>query len=166
MSKKIMAIDVVVVTEKKRSLNVLTVLAALAIIALFVLSGVLAVYVEQNINSQNQSKQIASLKSQIDQLEQLIAPKLVSVGFQYTDNRSDSNSPFLHVSGYVVNVGSAEANNCTIYVTGIESGNITVLNSSALIPSLGAGASEAIDFQFPYYGQALVAYTSYLSWTN
>jgi hypothetical protein len=88
------------------------------------------------------------------------------MGFQYTDNRSDAHAPFLHITGYVVNVGSAKANNCTIHVNAIQSGNTTAIDTTATINPLNAGANETIDLQFPYTGQALEAYTSYLTWTT
>ena len=72
---KIRALDVVVETEKKRSLNIATVLAVLIIVALFVLSGVLAVHVQQNGAIQSKNKQIASLQNQ------LATAQLVSIGF-------------------------------------------------------------------------------------
>jgi Tfp pilus assembly protein PilX len=170
MSDKKNSSNVIVVTEEKRSVSTVHVLLVLVIVALFVLSGVLAVYVQQNINSQNQSKEISSQSKQItilqNQLNQLESPKLISIGIQFTDNRSEPNAPFLRVSDYVVNVGTAEANNCKIYVTATQGENATALNTSAFIPSLEAGAFETIDLQFPYTGQALISYTSYLTWTT
>ena len=147
-------------SEKKRSLNITNVLGAVLIIVLVALSVLLGVYIQQNTTLQNKDNQIASLQNQ------LATPKLVSIGLQYTDNRSDANAPFLHITGYVVNVGSAKANNCTIHVNAVQNGNVTALDTSATITSLDAGAYETIDLQFPYTGQALVAYTSYLAWTN
>lgn len=148
-------------TEKKKSLNIFTVLAAtVAIVALIGLIGVSYVYVRQNSTLQDKNSQIASLQNQ------LTTSKLVNVGLQYTDNRSDTNSPFLQITGYVVNVGNAEANNCTIHVNAEQNGNVTALETSATIPSLAAGAYETINLQFPYTGQALIVYTSYLTWTN
>jgi hypothetical protein len=147
--------------KKKVSRNTVVVaLSALCIVALVGLSASLIVYSQQNSTLQDKNTQIASLQSQLG------APKLVSIGLQYTDNRSDSNAPFLQITGYVVNVGDAQANNCTIHVTAVQDGNITALDTSATITSLDAGAYETIDLQFPYTGQALVAYTSYLAWTN
>jgi uncharacterized protein (UPF0333 family) len=170
MSDKINTSNVIVVTEKKRSVNTVNVLLVLIIVALFVLSGVLAVYLQQNINSQNQSKEINSQSKQItslqSQLNQLDSPKLISIGLKFTDNRSDTNAPFLRVAGYVVNIGAEEANNCTIYVAATQSGNVTALDTSASIPSLGAGTFETIDLQFPYTGQALTSYGSFLTWTK
>jgi hypothetical protein len=92
--------------------------------------------------------------------------KLVITELQYTDNRTDTNAPFLQITGYVDNAGTAKANNCTIHVNAMQSGNVTAIDTSATIPSLDAGASEPIDLQFPYTGQALVAYSSSLTWTN
>ncbi|MGA3290352.1 MAG: hypothetical protein ABSD42_08955 [Candidatus Bathyarchaeia archaeon] len=146
--------------KKTVSLNIVITLTALLIIALIALSGILYVYVQQNSTLQDKNKQIASLQNQ------LATPKLVSIGLQYTDNRSDTNAPFLHITGYVVNVGTAIANNCTIHVTAIQSGNVTALDTSATIPSLEAGKYETINLQFPYTGQALEVYTSGLTWTN
>jgi len=149
-------------TEKKTvSLNIVTVLAALVIVASIALSGILYVYVQQNSTVQDKDNQIASLQNQ------LTAPKLVSIGLQYTDNRSDANAPFLHITGYVVNVGSAKANNCTVYVYAVQSGNVTAFDTTLTIAPIDAGAYEAIDLQFPYTGQALEAYSScQLAWTN
>ncbi len=148
-------------SEKKRSLNITNVLGAVLIIVLVALSVLLGVYIQQNTTLQDKDNQIASLQNQ------LATPKLIIFGLQYTDNRSDANAPFLHITGYVVNVGSAKANNCTIYVNAVQSGNVTAFDTTTTITSLDAGAYEAIDLQFPYTGQALVAYTSpRLAWTN
>jgi hypothetical protein len=135
-------------------------LSALCIVALVGLSASLIVYTQQNSSLQAKDSQIASLQTQLG------TPKLVSIGLNYTDNRSDTNAPFLHITGYVVNVGNAKANNCTIHVNAVQDGNATALDTSATITSLDAGAYETIDLQFPYTGQPLVAYTSYLAWTN
>jgi hypothetical protein len=154
------------VTEKKRSLNTTNVLAAIAIIALFALSVFVGVYIQQNGTLQDKNSQISSLEGQLSQSAADNSPKLVSINFQYIDNRSDTNAPFLQITGYVVNVGDAKANNCTIQVNAEQNGNVTALKTSASIPSLDPGAYEAIDVQFPYTGQALMVYTSTLTWTN
>jgi hypothetical protein len=133
-------------------------LAALAMVALIALVSVSYVYFQQNATIQD-NNQIASLQTQA-------APKLVSIGLNYTDNRADAHSLFLHVTGYAVNVGGAKANNCTIHVNAIQNGNVTAIDTTATINSLDAGAYEQIDLQFPYTGQPLVAYSSYLEWST
>jgi hypothetical protein len=149
--------------QKKTELSKLTiVLACLAIVSLIGLSASLIVYWQQNGALQEKDNQIASLQ------DQLSTPKLVSIGLQYSDNRSNTNAPFLHVTGYVVNVGNAKANNCTIHVNAIQNGHATALDTTAIINPLDADAYEVIDLQFPYTGQALVeaVYSSSLSWTT
>ena len=140
--------------------NLVVALSALCIVALVGLSASLIVYTQQNSSLQAKDNQLAILQTQLG------TPKLVSIGLQYTDNQSNTNAPFLHITGYVVNVGNAKANNCTIHVNAVQDGNATALDTSATITSLDAGAYETIDLQFPYTGQALVAYTSYLTWSN
>jgi len=152
--------DYFMVTEKKRSISTVNALGVLAVIALFVLAVFVGIYIQQNITLQDKNNQITDLQSQ------LATPKLVSIGLQYADNRSDANAPFLHITGYVVNVGSTQANNCTIHVNAVQEGNKTAIDTTATINSLDAGKFEAIDIKFPYSGQALVAYTSYLTWSN
>jgi hypothetical protein len=148
--------------SEKKSLSKGTVaLAAVAMVALIALSAISYVYMQQNSALQDKDKQIADLQSQST------TPKLIIVpDFQYMDDRSDSHSFFLHVTGYVVNVGGAKANNCTIHVNAVQNGNVTAIDTTATIKSVEAGAYEAIDLRFPYTGQALVAYSSYLEWTT
>ena len=149
--------------KKTVSRNIVIILAAIAMVALIGLGASLIVYSQQSSTLKDKDNQITSLQSQLG------TPKLVSFGLQglqYTDNRSNVNAPFLQIKGYAVNVGSAKANNCTIHVTAVQNGNVTVLDTTKTIASLDAGASEVINLQFPYTGQALEAYTSYLSWTN
>ena len=135
-------------------------LTALCIVALIGLSASLIVYTQQSSSIQDKNNQIANLQTQLG------TPKLVSVGMQYTDNRTNPDAPFLQVIGYVVNVGNAQANNCTLHVSAVQVGNVTALDKPATIPSLNAGAYETINLQLPYTGQALEAYSSYLAWTT
>ena len=124
------------------------------------LSALSILYTQQNSILNDKNNQIVSLQKQLNE------PNLESIGFQYTDNRSNTNSPFLQITGYVVNVGSITANNCKVNVKALQDGNITALDTNATINSLNAGAFETINLQFPYTGQALESYTNYLTWTN
>jgi hypothetical protein len=120
----------------------------------------------------NKNTEIQQLNKQINDIQALItnqtlttaAPKLISVGMQYTDNRTDPNSPFLLVTGYVVNSGTGTANDCFIHVSAIQSGNKTAIDDSVSIKALQPGAFEKIDIQFPYSGQPVVAYSANLNW--
>ncbi|HUK85331.1 MAG TPA: hypothetical protein VLU95_05685 [Candidatus Acidoferrum sp.] len=146
--------------KKTVSRNIFFVLASLAMVAIIALGASLIVYSQQSGSLKDKNNQIALLQSQLG------TPKLMSIGLQYTDNRSDTNAPFLRITGYVVNVGSTKANNCTIQVNAVQNGNVTGIDTTKTITSLDAGAYEPIDIQFPYTGDALVAYTSQLAWTN
>jgi hypothetical protein len=149
------------VSQKKTvSRNIVFVLSAVAMVALIALGASLIIYEQQSNSLKDKDAQIADLQNNSG------APKLVSIGLNYTDDRSNANAPFLHITGFVVNVGSSKANNCTVHVNAEQSGNVTALDTIKTITSLDAGAHESIDIQFPYTGTALEAYTSYLAWTN
>jgi hypothetical protein len=148
--------------QKKKTSNVTNVLAIACIVSLIFLSASLIFYSQQTSNVVNKNNQIASLQNKLTATK----PNLISISLQYTDNRSNTNTPFLQISGYVVNVGNGQANNCTIHITAYRDGNVTALDTSATIPSLDAGADETINVQFPYTGQPLGFYNSYLTWTN
>ena len=148
-------------TSKKPSL-VFNGLAIACLVALIILSGSLIVYTQQNASLKDKINQITGLQNQLTEQ----TPKLISIDFQYSNNASGTNAAFLQVTGYVANVGNAEANNCTIHVTALQGGNVTAIDTSATINSLAAGDYQEISVQFPYTGQPLVAFTSYLTWTN
>ena len=94
-------------------------------------------------------------------------PNLVTSGMQYQDNRTDSNAPFLHVTGIITNSGNATANNCTLHMVAVQNGNITAIDQTVNINSIAAGATQNIDLDFTYTGTAIVAYNSpTLDWTN
>jgi hypothetical protein len=147
------------------------VLAALFIITLASLITAIALYTsEMSIKD----KQIQQLNDQLDSIEAQIAnlnltapaPNLIPIGVSCIDNRTNATAPFLHVTGYVVNVGNAKADNCTIHVLAIQPGNSTAIDSSVSINSLNAGTYEKIDVQFPYNGQALILYVPTVDWAK
>ncbi len=146
--------------KKTVSRNIVFVLAAVVMVALIGLGASLIIYSQQSNSLKDKDNQIAALQNNSG------APKLVSIGLNYTDDRSDANAPFLHITCYVVNVGGAKANNCTVHVNAEQGGNVTALDTTKTITSLDSGAYEPIDIQFPYTGSALETYTSFLTWTN
>jgi hypothetical protein len=158
-------------TSKKPNRRLTLVLAALLAATLVGLNIAITVYYSE-MNLKN--SEIQQLNDQLSSIEAQIAnltlpddqPRLISVGLQYTDNRTDAASPFLHVTGYVVNVGLAKATDCTVHIFAIQSGNSTSIDESKPINALEPGSYEAIDIQFPYSGQPLTAYSSNLDWTK
>ena len=154
-------------TSNKKSVLALAAICTILIIGLNI--SIIFYYAEMN----NKNTQIQQLNNQINDIEALIAnqtltastPKLISVGMQYTDNRTNPNTPFLQVTGYIINVGTKTANNCTINVSAIQNGNNTAIDNSAPIKTLQPGTYEKIDVQFPYTGQPIVAYSANLNWS-
>jgi len=154
---------------KTTNKKIVWVLAALLVITIVGLNLAIAAYYSE-MNAKN--AQINQLNDQITSIQAQIAnltlpaqtPNLISVGMNYTDNRTNPNAPFLQITGYVVNVGIVKANSCSIYAFAIQSGNSTAINTSSAINSLDPGAVEQINVQFPYTGSALMAYSSNLNW--
>ena len=149
---------------------------ALLFAALFIITLVGLIFVITSYPSEMSAKnaQINQLNNQLNAVQEQIAnltspalaPKLIGLGLQYIDNRTNPNAPFLLVTGYVVNVGTAKANNCSLYVNAIQNGNVTAINSCVAIDSLEPGTSETVSVQFPYTGSPLIAYCSNFQWQN
>jgi hypothetical protein len=156
-------------TVKTVSRKVAIALAILCIATLIALNfSIITNYSEMN----NKNNQIQTLNNQIVNLQTqlangtLPAAKLIGVGMQYTDNRTDISAPFLEVTGYVCNVGTSTANNCRLHITALRNDNSNGIDSSANIESLVAGAYTKVNIQFPYHGTPLTNFTSNLEWGN
>ncbi len=113
----------------------------------------------------NKNKEIQTLNDQIADIQMQVTnitsptPKLITVGMEYKDNRTNPNAPFLQVTGYVVNVGTGNPNNCTIHVSAIKNGNSTTIDSFLPIDSVAPGTYRKIEIQMPYEGEPIIAYT-------
>jgi len=72
--------------------------------------------------------QIETLQSQIttlqNQINVLVAPKLIKVNLKTDDNRPWFGTPYLHVYGYICNVGTNTAYNSNIHVVAYQSGGL------------------------------------------
>jgi hypothetical protein len=156
-------------TAKTVNRKVAIALGILCVATLVALNfSVLTYYTEMN----NKNNQIQSLNDQIVSLQTQVAngtlpaAKLISVGMQYIDNRTDITAPFLEVTGYICNVGSSTANTCVLHVSATRTDDSTAIDSSANIESIEAGAYEKVDIQFPYHGTPLIKFNSNLEWGN
>jgi hypothetical protein len=156
-------------TAKTVSRKVAIALVVLCIATLVALNFSIITYYSE-MNSKN--TQIQTLNNQVVNLQTQMAngtlpvAKLITVGMQYTDNRTDISAPFLEVIGYVCNVGTTTANNCVLQVTALRTDNSVGIDSSTNIESLQAGAYTKVDIQFLYHGTALTEYNSTLEWGN
>jgi archaellum component FlaG (FlaF/FlaG flagellin family) len=87
-------------------------------------------------------------------------PELVNV-----DLKCSLESGKLHVTGYVKNVGDAKANNCTLHVNSVVDGEAGAELWAALEP-FEAGEQRMVDLEFPFTATGIVAFNTYLKWTN
>jgi len=156
-------------TTKTVSRKVAIALAVLCIATLVALNFSIITYYSE-MNSKN--NQIQTLNNQIVNLQTQVAngtlptTKLITVGMQYTDNRTDISAPFLEVTGYICNVGTNTANSCVLHFTAQRTDNSLGIDSTTNVESLQAGAFTKVDIQFPYHGTALTGYNSTLEWAN
>jgi hypothetical protein len=156
-------------TPKTVSRKVAIALAILCIATLVALNLSVITYYS-GMNSKN--NQIQTLNDEIVNLQTqlasgtLPAAKLIGVGMQYTDNRSDASAPFMEVTGYICNVGTSTANNCILHVSATRTDNSVGIESSASIESLPAGNYTKVDIHFPYHGTPLTSFYSNLEWGN
>jgi hypothetical protein len=123
--------------------------------------SIITYYSEMN----NKNSQIQTLNDQIVNLQTQIAnntlptPKLITIDMQYNDNRSNTNAPFLQVTGYICNIGTSMANNPTLHVSATHTDNSTAIDSSTSIESLQASNYTKIDLKLPYSGTPLSEFT-------
>ena len=147
--------------------NLVLVLAALFALSLVGLSiSVSYYYSEMN----NKDTQIQLLNDQLDSIQAQIAnqtaPNLITLGMNYNDDRTNQTAPFLHVTGYIVNVGTTKANNCTLHAYAIQNDNATAIDTSMQIEPINAGAYQKIDLQFPYIGTPIILYSCNIEWNS
>jgi hypothetical protein len=140
------------------------VLGILCIVSLVALNfAVFTYYTDIN----NKNNQIQTLNDRVVELQTQLAngtkAKLVEIGMQYIDNRTNLSAPFLQVTGYVCNVGTSASSNGVLHVTATQA-NSAGIDDSANIESIEAGAFIKIDIKFPYDGTPLLEYSSNLEW--
>lgn len=118
-----------------------------------------------SLNSQISSlnAQIASLQSQVSTLE---SPKLVKVNLVGDDNRPWFQTPYLHVYGYVCNVGSHTAYNCKLHVVAYQSGGVVAIDTYINFGSVGGESWTSVDSNVYYSGSDLTSWSITPQWTS
>jgi hypothetical protein len=141
-------------TKLNRS-NVGNIVATVCIVILLIVSVVIITrYLPQNSDNQHQT-------------QDTYVPNLSMENFQFNDNRSNPNQPFLHITGQIHNSGNGTARNVTLSMYAIQNGNLTAIDTTVNLEPTEANAYQTIDLKFSYTGQAIVAYNSpTLKWTN
>jgi hypothetical protein len=105
---------------------------------------------------------IAALQDEIDSLR---AAKLISVNLKAEDNRSIVETPYVHVYGYVVNVGNNTADDAKIHVVLQQSGGVVAKDTYINLGSVGGESVVSVDTKVYYEGSAIVLASLVLEWT-
>jgi len=110
----------------------------------------------QNTNLQGQ---VDSLQNQVNSLE---APKLIEVNLKADDNRPSQQQTYLHVYGYVCNVGTDTAYNAILYVEAFQ-GTVLTFNTTISLGTINGGSYTSVNSQVVYPGNFL---TSWRVWSS
>jgi hypothetical protein len=112
---------------------------------------------------QQQIQQITDLQNQITALN---APKLIKVNLRADDNRPWLGTPYLHVYGYVCNVGTYPAYNSKIHVVAYQSGGVIAIDTYSTLGTTMGESWTSVDSNIYYSGSALTGWSLTLEWTT
>ncbi|MEM1582070.1 MAG: hypothetical protein QXK89_06130 [Candidatus Bathyarchaeia archaeon] len=108
-------------------------------------------------------QQIMRLRATIDSL---MMPKLVKVGLEAHDNRTWLGAPYLHVFGYVCNVGTYTALNSTIHVVALQRDGDVAIDAYIDLGEIEGESWRRVDSKIYYGGSELVNWTLTLEWAS
>lgn len=97
--------------------------------------------------------QIADLEDQIANLQ---AAKLVKVDVRWTDNRPVIGIPYVHLWGYIVNVGTNTAYNCTLRVV-LYQGPVPVVDTYIILGTIAHESWKWVSENIYYSGEPLTS---------
>ncbi|MEM1986379.1 MAG: hypothetical protein QXG36_02600 [Nitrososphaeria archaeon] len=115
---------------------------------------------EQSIQFQ---KRILGLQGHVNSL---MAPKLIKIDLKAEDNRPETGTPYLHVYGYICNVGTYTAINSTLHVVAIQSNGVIAVDTRIELGSIDGETWKHIDSNIYYSGSKLVNWTLTLEWIS
>lgn len=93
-------------------------------------------------------------------------PKLIKVGLEAYDNRSWLGAPYLHIHGYICNVGTYTALNSTIHVVALQSEGVVAIDTYIDLGEIEGESWRKVDSKIYYGGSELVNWTLTLEWTS
>jgi archaellum component FlaC len=116
---------------------------------------------EMNTEISNLKIQITNLQSQIDTLK---APKLIGVDLRVEDVRPWLQTPYLHVYGYVCNVGKNTAYDSKIHVVLYQSGGVIAKETDIILGAIPGESYVHVDVNVYYTGSPIVNNKITLYW--
>jgi hypothetical protein len=93
-----------------------------------------------------------------------MAPKLIGVDLKGEDNFFIN--PFLHVYGYVVNIGQNIAYNSRIHVILYQPGGVVAVDTYIPLYTINGESGKSVDSLIYYSGTDLSDWTLTLEWTE
>ena len=99
----------------------------------------------------------------LSEIENLKSEKLIMVNLDGTDNRPLLGTPYLHVTGEVVNVGTYTAYNCKLHVV-LYQGEVVAEDTYINLGTINGEGWKTVDSQIYYEGEELTAYSVTPEW--
>lgn len=96
----------------------------------------------------------------------LMTPKLVKVDLKAYDTRPWLETPYLHVCGYICNVGTYTALNSTVHVVAYQSGGVVAIDTFINLGDIEGESWKHVDSNIYYSGSELVSWTLTLEWKS
>jgi hypothetical protein len=119
----------------------------------------------QIVDLGGQPSQTPSGSDKDAQIAALQAAKLISVNLKAEDNRSIVQTPYVHVYGYVVNVGNNTANDAKIHVVLQQSGGVVAKDTHINLGSVGGESVVSVNTKVYYEDSEIVTASMVLEWT-
>jgi hypothetical protein len=128
------------------------------------LVGAMAYYAMNSANTASNDYVSTHSHSNAD-YDAMWTPKLISVNLQGSDNRPFFGTPYLLVSGYVVNVHMNWAYNCKLHVVAYQSGGVTAVDTYISLGTIAGESSTQVSSNVYYSGSSLSSWTITPQWT-
>jgi len=123
-------------------------------------------YVSSHSHADSEYDSYVSSHSHTDtEYNSLVASKVVEVGIVATDNRPFLQTPRLHVSGFVCNVGTNTAYNVRLHVVAYQSGGVVAIDTYINIDTIVGESWQPVSGDLFYDGGALTSWTITPEWT-
>jgi len=104
--------------------------------------------------------QVSNLQNQVSNLKKA---KLTKVQLLGTDKRPWLQTPYLQITGCVVNVGTDTAYNCKLHVI-LYQGEVTAEDTYINLGTISGEGWKGVDSKVYYEGEALTAYSITPKW--